>query len=80
MKSGCDNPCVGSYFDKSSGLTTICIRGYEPDISHCNPQKTTSSHDYSGIGLGQVSGDRYRITNPFNTKPSEFSVYSPLYM
>lgn len=79
MKSGCDNPCVGAYFDKSSGLTTICIRGYEPDTSHCNPQKTTSSHDYSGIGLGQVGGDRYRITNPFNTKPSEFSVYSPLY-
>ena len=43
MKSGCDNPCVGAYFDKSSGLTTICIRGYEPDTSHCKPQKTTSS-------------------------------------
>jgi len=41
--------------------------------------KPASSHDYSGIGLGQVGGDRYRITNPFNTKPSEFSVYSPLY-
>ena len=41
--------------------------------------KPASSHDYSGIGLGQVGGDRYRISNPFNTKPSEFSVYSPLY-
>ena len=40
MKSPCSNPCVSSYVDKS-GITTICIRGYEPDTSHCKSQKTT---------------------------------------
>ncbi|NDA64705.1 MAG: hypothetical protein EBX50_22150, partial [Chitinophagia bacterium] len=38
-----------------------------------NNGRITTSSGWSG------GGDRYRISNPFNTKPDEFSVYSPLY-
>ena len=84
MKVRCEAQNV--YQDKSTGnvsygpwlpCSSPAIGGYI-NVRTTN-EKPISSHDYSGIGLGQVGGDRYRISNPFNTKPDEFSVYSPLY-
>ena len=84
MKVRCEARNV--YQDKSTGnvsygpwlpCSSPAIGGYI-NVRTTN-EKPISSHDYSGIGLGQVGGDRYRISNPFNTKPDEFSVYSPLY-